>query len=138
MGILHGAGFSICPCSARILRETARILSIKGLDGVFGEHFLQEIDSILVGFGEGKFLLMGMAQSADGFSIVDAGDIPTVEDVALVDSDKSFGKLVLKRFEGFEGTDDIAVLHEEIRGVVVGFEVEDILGVQIPVIIVGF
>ena len=81
---------------------------------------------------------MPMAQSADGLTIIDTGYIPAVQYVALVDTDKGFGKLVLERFQCFESTDDIAVPHEKVRGVVVGLEIQDVLGVQVPIIIVGF
>ena len=77
-----------------------------------------------------------MVQGADGLSIIDAGHVPAVEDIALVDPDKAFGKLFLEGFKGFEGRDDIAVPHKEIRAVVVRFQVKDVPCVQIPVIII--
>jgi hypothetical protein len=73
-------------------------LSIKGLCGSFGEHFLQVVYPVLIGFGKGEFLLVPMLQGADGLAIIDAGYIPTVEYIALVDTDECFWKLVLERF----------------------------------------
>lgn len=80
---------------------------------------------------------MSVVQGTDRFSIVDSGDVPAVEDIALVDTDKSFGQLFLKGFKGLEGRDDISVPHIKIGAVVVRFEVKDFPGVQIPIIIIG-
>src|SRR5690606_498550 len=81
---------------------------------------------------------MPMVQGANGFSVIDTGNVPAVQDIALMDANESFGQLLLKGFQCLEGSYDISVPHMEIGTVVVRFKIKDFPGVQIPIIIIGF
>ena len=79
-----------------------------------------------------------MVEAANGFAVVDTGYIPAIYDITLVHPNKILGKFFLKGFQGLKGADDIAILHKEIGGIVVGFQVKDVFGIQISVIFVRF
>ena len=53
-------------------------------------------------------------------------------------SDEILWKFSLEGFQGFKGTDHCAILHVEIRGVVVGFKIKDVFGIQIPIVLIRF
>ena len=75
-----------------------RIASADGVCCLFGQLFLKEVHPLLVFFGERDFLLFGIAQGAETFTVVDTRSVPAVQNVTLVDADKCFRKLFLKRF----------------------------------------
>ena len=114
----------------RIRQGFERIWSGAGIERLQGQELFQGVYVAPVPPRKGK-LGLAEAKGTPVFAVIDAGDIVAVQDVALVHAHEILRQLPFKALQGLVGTDPSAVNQYKIGGIVVGLQVEDILGVQV-------
>lgn len=61
-----------------------------------------------------------------------------IDNVTLVDSQKIEGKVIFKMLQGFEGIHFFTIVQLDVGGVIVRFQVEDVLQGHEMIIAIGF
>lgn len=88
------------------------------------------------GPGEGDGLPV-LPEGTDGLSVMDPGHLCSIYDIAFMNAHKVVRQFVLKAFQGFKSPDHPAVGEVEIGGVVICFQKENVVGIQVFVVLIG-